>query len=85
MNKMKLFAIVSVLCLGVAAIANTQSHAKATIDGYKDDGSNHCTVLVSQACCDMGTADCIDVNFEPLYQRSPGPCANQLLKCPKLK
>ena len=83
MKGMKLFATISVLCLGVAAIANTQSHAKNTIDGYKDDGNGHCTTVVSAACSDASSHDCVDVDLiTPLYPRSTGACSNQLAKKP---
>lgn len=77
---MKLFATVSVLCLGVAAVANTQSHSKAIVDGYKADASGNCTIVVSQACTDGTTADCVAPGNIPLFEQSSQGCTTRLAK-----
>jgi len=80
MKKMKLFATVSVLCLGIAAVANTQAHSRANIDGYKDNGAGECTTKVALACQDVNGTDCVDGGGAPLYRQNASACSIRLKK-----
>jgi hypothetical protein len=81
MKKMKLFVTVSVLCLGIAAVANTQAHRFATIDGYKADALNRCLTKVANACSDQTGTDCV-VGGAQLYLQNTGACTTPIAKIP---
>jgi len=80
MNKMKLFATLSIFCLGIAAVATTQAHSKVLINGYKADTSGHCTIQVTAACSGAGS-DCIDPSDNaPLFEQNNTGCLDRLAK-----
>ena len=80
MKKVRLFATVSVLCLGLAAVATTQAHSKTTVSGFQDDGNGHCTVEITNACQNVNGTDCVDGAGAPLYRRNTGACSQQFKK-----